>query len=171
MNQFKTLFGTAQALFLLVVVIVLAWNYFLRDLIYPEIVRPEAAISHEVFSACLNADVRWLRIETALANTGSTDITIGRAQHQLARIAPAEDFDRRQAAEAIDWPRIAEHDTGPAEPIAPGERSLQYLDFFVDPLIQVVEITSRFESAQENPAESTVWQTRTIYDTGEASCQ
>lgn len=198
MSRFRGLFGSAQAIVLVLVVLIGGLWYLYSNKIFPfdNLGHPRADISHEIFSACLDADRRWLRAIVDIQNVGTVRFKLGSSDHYLSQVAPAGNYAFPDGAStgSIHWPLLAhsppnendqrskrhpehsrdnEFSMRPSTRLAlgPGESHKQYQDFVIRPEIRVVEVTSAFV----NPSRSTdngivSWEARTIYDVGSASC-
>lgn len=173
MDHVRGFFGTAQAIVLLIVLVILAWKYFLSDWLFPELPDLRAKVSHQIFSACLNEDVRWIRARVEIRNSGADEIALDRGRHSLAQIAPASQLRDTPVAqsEPIDWPVITSTQDATTENLEPAAMTSRVVDFLVDPSIRVVEITSVYASVADDPDSiSATWQSATVYETGDPGC-
>jgi hypothetical protein len=143
---------------------------------------PRASISHDIFSACLNAQVRWIRAIVTIENVGLVRVELYESNHRVSQVFP---LDRRLAAALdvgksigsrpgrIDWPEVAAVDTTSShEFLEPGETYTQYTDFLVASNIQMLQVASFYK----NPAVTTEtnevgWFAMALHDVGEEECK
>ena len=179
MNGFKGFLGTAQAIFLVIIIAIAAWQYFLKDWFFADDPEPSASVSHQLFSACLNSDVRWIRAHAILSNTGLAAIKLTKTAHRVARVAPTEKANngpqiptvRESGVSTFGWPEIAKFEGEAGVTLAPDAALAEDIDFFIAPDIRVVEVTSIYTSkAEKTVAKSNSWDLVTVYDVGESDC-
>lgn len=173
MNRIRRFSVSAYAIVLVVVVSILAWKYFLRDFLFPDVVIPSAAVSHQIFSACLNEDVRWLRTLVEVRNTGTAEIKLDKGKHDIAQVSPSNQFRETPKAqsELIEWPVIVSIRDTATDKLQAGARLSRTLEFLIDPSVRVIEVTSMYESIPQNDNEkSKTWRTNTIYELGDQEC-
>lgn len=190
MFQVKDVFRNAQTIILIFIILFGAWH-LLRDRLFPpeETRDPRAELTHEIHSACLDSENRWVRAIVEVRNTGHDPVHLSEHVHYVAQIVPV--------GEKL---RVALHSAGPAgnglrvinlpqllEPHAIGnqagdfaitpsakvilgqnESHRQYLDFLIRPSAEVIEVTSAFKdsSLNEDGARVVSWEgtARTIYE-------
>ncbi|NNF51209.1 MAG: hypothetical protein HKN59_02105 [Gammaproteobacteria bacterium] len=175
MNRFKGFLGTAQAIFLVIIIAIAAWQYFLKDWFFADDPEPSASVSHQLFSACLNSDVRWLRAHAILSNTGLAEINLNKMVHRVARVAPANNSNsalevskpQTKGVSTYEWPVISTLEGNAGEKLAPNAVLAENIDFFIAPDIQVVEVTSIYTGDSEKRPS---WDLVTVYDIGDSDC-
>lgn len=198
MSRFRDLFGNAQTIVLVLVVVIGGLWYLYSNRIFPfdELGRPRADVSHEIFSACLDEDRRWLRAIVNLRNIGAVRFKFSYSDHYVSQIAPAGDyvFPSGASTGAIKWPLLAhsprdtsddlskphkdharsdEFSVRPADRkiLEPGEAHKQYQDFVIPPGAGVVEVTSAFwNTSRSTKQKIESWEAKTIYDVASTSC-
>lgn len=179
-------FRNAQALILIVAILIWVWANYIYDQEPPVIEIPRAEISHEIFSACLNSEQRLVRAKVEVRNVGPVEVKLTKNHHSVAQVSPypaGQKFgdDARERGKTnskpgrIRWPESGNSERNSTdETLKPNEIHEQYHDFVLSPSVKVIEVTSRFEDA--SPGEDKKkpnWEggeVRTIYKVGDPIC-
>lgn len=173
MNQIRGFFGTAQAIVLLVVVAILSWKYFLHDIFFPEVPDLRVEVSHQIYSACLNQNTRWVRTKVTVTNAGSGPVELAPGEHHVAQIAPSDQFSETPKAQtkAFNWPTIVSVSDSDATTLKLASSFDRDLAFLIDPSVRVIEISSTYKIAPSSEGNNTdPWIAETIYDVGDSGC-
>ncbi len=185
--RFNDIFRNAQTILLILAIIFGVW-YYIKQEFYPEVAAadPRAVVSHEIFSACLDTEHRWIRAMVEVRNVGLDPIELSAGRHFYAQLVPVDD----ELGEAlhssgatgsglavIDWGRYVEPREIKSESSASSTRRTagvsvksneshrQYLDFAIAPAARVFEITSAFTDASgEGAAGNWSGEAKTIYE-------
>lgn len=187
--RFSAIFRNAQTILLLIAILFGVWYFIKKEFYPPEVVTdPRAVVSHEIFSACLDSEHRWIRTIVEVRNVGFDPVGLSESRHYYAQLVPAVDelssaLSQRRAMGgdpvAIEWGSFAEPREifnqgveGSGVPAAgvvieTNESHRQYLDFVILPSVEVFEITSTFRDASGNEARNAAsdWtgEAKTVY--------
>ena len=197
MYQFKDIFWNAKTIVLVVAVLIAAGWYLYSNKIFPfqDVGQSRVEISHEIYSACLDSEHRWLRAIVDVRNVGDVGFELSESDHYVSQVAPAGEyaFPDRASTGFIDWPLLSHsppssndvlskpHKTHnqtanfsiqPSDDVVlePNETHRQYQDFVISPAVKVVEVTSAFRKPSRSKDEPVNWEAKTIYDVGDTSC-
>ncbi len=198
MSRFKDFFGNAQTIVLVLVVVIGGLWYLYSNKFFPfdNLGRARADVSHDIYSACLDGEHRWLRAIVDIRNVGAARFKLSNSDHYVSQIAPLRDYPLPEVAPtgAIRSPLLAhsppDTDDILSEPhrhhtrsdefsirpsvkliLEPGEVHRQYQDFVIPPAVRFVEVTSTFLNTSRSTKEKIAsWEAKTIYDVGSASC-
>ncbi len=175
MNRFNDYFRNAQTIIVTVAIVVWGWMYFFHDKDSPDNESPDAEVSHDIFSTCLNSDNRLVRVKVEVRNVGDVQLKLSTNNHSIAQVSPfpaGEEFDNAirdvgttgSKPRLIVWPKLLKtppYSTDAADAtLEPGAIHQQYHDFVITTSARIIELTSKFES----------WQGKTIHDVGDATC-
>jgi len=190
MFQVKDVFRNAQTIVLIFIILFGAWH-LLRDRLFPpeETRDPRAELTHEIHSACLDSENRWVRAIVEVRNIGHDPVHLSEHGHYVAQLVPVEEKLRaalRSGGSAgsglrvINLPEFLEPHEIDSQAgdlsIAPSARVIlgqneahrQYLDFLIKPSAEVIEVTSSFKdsSLNEDGVRVVSWEgtARTIYE-------
>lgn len=167
-----------------------AWYFIEKEFYPPEVsVAPRAVVTHEIFSACLDDEHRWIRAMVEVRNTGRDPVELSESHHYYVQLVPVDDelgaallHDGSTGSDpvAMDWGRfvepreILEQSAGGTMTasarvvVESNETHRQYLDFVIAPSARVIEITSTFKdtAGNENKNASTIWvgEAKTLYE-------
>lgn len=172
--RFNDIFRNVQTILLILAILFGVW-YYIKNEFYPEVAPsdPRAVVSHEIFSACLDAEHRWIRAMVEVRNVGLDPVELSEGRHSYAQLVPVDgelsdalDYggstDRSLAM--IDWGRYLEASGTRSEiaasstrraasaSIRSNESHRQYLDFVIAPSVEVFEISSAFTDASGSGA-------------------
>jgi hypothetical protein len=179
-------FRNAQALILIVAILIWVWANYIYDKEPPVIEIPRAEISHVIFSACLNSEQRLVRAKVEVRNVGLVDITLTKNRHSVATVSPSpagkefgDDVRDRGKTNSkpgrIKWPESgASESNSTDEPLQPNKIHVQYHDFVISPSLKVIEVTSTFEDTSSiGDEKKPSWEggeVKTIYNVGDPAC-
>ncbi len=187
--RFSAIFRNAQTILLLIAILFGVWYFIKKEFYPPEVVtNPRAVIAHEIFSACLDSEHRWIRVIVEVRNVGLDPVELSDSRHYFAQLVPADDelssaLSERRALGgnpvAIEWGRFAEPREifnqgveasavpAPSVVVEINESHRQYLDFVILPSVEVFEITSTFRDASggeaRHPASDWTGEAQTVY--------
>jgi hypothetical protein len=174
---FKDHLDFVQKIIALVAVFVGIWLFFVRGENLPR-----ASISHEIFSACLNERMRWVRAIVTIENVGLVRVELFKSKHRVAQVFP---LDRRledalnnggsigSTPGRIDWPEVASVDIERShEFLEPGESYTQYTDFVVPSGIQMLQVSSFYKNEAVTTDDNEIgWFAIQLHDVGDEQCE
>lgn len=179
-------FRNAQALILIVAILIWVWANYIYDKKPPVIEIPRAEISHEIFSACLNSEQRLVRVKVEVRNVSPVEVKLTKNHHSVAQVSPSpagrefgDDVRDRGKTKSrpgrIKWPDSGHSESNSTvETVKSNEVHVQYHDFVISPSLQVIEVTSTFQDTSSvGDEEKPNWEggeVRTIYRVGDPNC-
>lgn len=191
-------FRNAQALILIVAILIWVWANYLHDKVFPDTTSPRAEaraeVSHVIFSTCLDSEHRLIRAKVEVRNVGPVEVKLSVNDHSIAQVSPSPagkkfgDMARVVGPTGskpglIVWPKLeAVEDEINKElrstestdkTLQPNEIHEQYHDFVIPPSLKVIEVTSTIKDTSLNEGKEIVnWEgeVKTIYDVGDPTC-
>lgn len=178
-------FRNAQALILIVAILIWVWANYIYDKEPTVIEIPRAQISHEIFSACLNSEQRLVRAKVEVRNVGPVEVKLTKNHHSVAQVSPPpvgkkfDDADHQDLGPKeskpglIVWPEILAKSPPNSTEVSlqPNEIYEQYHDFVISPSARVIEVTSTFGVAPKRADDKIPpWQAKKMYDVGDPTC-
>lgn len=185
MSKLTDYFVNAQTIIVIVAILAWGWLTFFHDKVFAESPPARAEITHDIFSTCLDAKERLVRVKAEVRNAGTVPFSWSESRHSIAQVdpSPAGQGTDRLARDAtlsggppglIVWPESVAGTSGPTQvTLQPNESVAQYHDFLIEPSIRVIEIRSTFADASRgNDSNESSWQgsMKTIYDAGSPGC-
>lgn len=185
MSKLTDYFVNAQTIIVIVAILAWGWLTFFHDKVFAESSPARAEITHDIFSTCLEAKQRLVRVKAEVRNVGTVPVSWSESRHSIAQVDPspagqAADSLARDVALSggapglIVWPETLAAASGSNQvTLEPKESVAQYHDFLIEPSVRVIEVRSTFaNAARGNHSNESPWQgsMKTIYDAGSPGC-
>jgi len=174
--QFKDYVDIVQKLVAIGAIVVAGWWFLIRGEGLPR-----ADITHEFHSACLNSDIRWVRVIIDVQNIGHVRLELANSEHRISQVLPLD----RKISEAlrdgepigtkpgrISWPELAHLSSDSRnEFLESGEIHTQYRDFLIPSGVKIIQVTSFFQNPVLSQNDQIVgWYAIDLHDVGDTKC-